>query len=71
MAVHTVTYGIEGSGIRRLKEISNTQAGISLIDGETVATAETAALTDGPSFSPVIVTVTVAVEVPPSPSVTV
>lgn len=41
MATHALTYGVEGSGIRRLKEISNTEAGVSLIDGETVATAET------------------------------
>ncbi|NQT11150.1 MAG: hypothetical protein HQ582_00275 [Planctomycetes bacterium] len=41
MATHTITLGIEGSGIRRTKTITNTQAGINLIDGEEVATGET------------------------------
>lgn len=41
MATHTVTLGIDGSGVRRSKNISNTQAGVALIDGETVATGET------------------------------
>ncbi len=41
MATHRIKLGIEGSGISRSKEVSNTQAGISLIDGEEVATAET------------------------------
>ena len=41
MAKHTITYGIDASGISQSKPISNTQAGVNLIDGETVATAET------------------------------
>jgi len=41
MAVHKIKLGVEGSGISRNKEISNTQAGVAMIDGEAVATAET------------------------------
>ena len=41
MATHTVKFGIDGSGRARNKEISYTEAGVALIDGETVATAET------------------------------
>lgn len=41
MAEHTITLGIDGSGVARSKTIINTQAGVSLIDGETVATGET------------------------------
>jgi hypothetical protein len=41
MAIHKIKLGVEGSGISRNQEISNTQAGVNLIDGETVATAET------------------------------
>ena len=41
MATHTITLGIEGSGVSRSKTIENTQAGVSLIDGEAVATGET------------------------------
>jgi hypothetical protein len=41
MATHKVTLAVEGSGVSRSKDISNTQAGVALIDGETVATAET------------------------------
>jgi len=41
MATHKLTLAVEGSGVSRTKDISNTQAGVALIDGETVATAET------------------------------
>jgi len=41
MASHKIKFGIEGSGISRNKEISYTQAGVVLIDGEEVATGET------------------------------
>jgi hypothetical protein len=41
MATHKVTLAVEGSGVSLTKDISNTQAGVALIDGETVATAET------------------------------
>ena len=41
MATHKLTYAVQGSGISLTKDISNTQAGVSLIDGETVDTAET------------------------------
>lgn len=41
MANHTLTLGVNGSGINISFDISNIQAGVSLIDGESVATAET------------------------------
>jgi hypothetical protein len=41
MATHTLTLGVAGSGISRSKEIGNTQAGVNLIDGETVTTGQT------------------------------
>lgn len=41
MATHTLTLAVDGSGVRRSQNISNTQGGVSLIDGEEVATAET------------------------------
>lgn len=41
MATHKITLAVEGSGISRTQDISNTQAGVTLIDGETVATSET------------------------------
>lgn len=41
MAVHKLTLAVEGSAVSRTHDISNTQAGVALIDGETVATAET------------------------------
>jgi hypothetical protein len=41
MATHKLTLAYEGSGVSRSNTISNTQGGLSLIDGETVATAET------------------------------
>ena len=36
MATHTIKLGVDGSGISRNKEVGNTQAGVSLIDGEEV-----------------------------------
>jgi hypothetical protein len=41
MATHNLTLGVSGSGVAREKTISNTQAGVALIDGETVSTGET------------------------------
>lgn len=41
MAAHKLTLSVEGSGVSRTKDISNTGGGVALIDGETVATAET------------------------------
>lgn len=41
MATHKLTLAVEGSGVSRSKEISNTQAGVALIDGETVTTGQT------------------------------
>jgi hypothetical protein len=41
MATHTITYGIDASGISQSNTISNTQAGVNLIDGETVVHGET------------------------------
>ncbi len=41
MATHKIKLGVDGSGVARNKEIENTQAGISIIDGEAVATSET------------------------------
>jgi hypothetical protein len=41
MASHTITQGIAGSGVTRTKTFSYTQAGVAMIDGEEVATAET------------------------------
>ncbi|NQT40316.1 MAG: hypothetical protein HQ581_22675 [Planctomycetes bacterium] len=41
MATHTLKLGVDGSGVARNKEISYTQAGVNLIDGETVADSET------------------------------
>jgi hypothetical protein len=38
MATHTITLGVDCSGFSRSKEISNTDNGVSLIDGETVIT---------------------------------
>lgn len=41
MATHKLTLAVEGSGVSRTHDISNTDGGVALIDGETVATAET------------------------------
>ena len=41
MATHKLTIAIEGSGISISHDISSTDFGVMLIDGETVATAET------------------------------
>lgn len=41
MATHKLRYIVEGSGISVDKEISSTGTGVALIDGETVATAQT------------------------------
>jgi hypothetical protein len=41
MATHKIKFAVEGSGISRLKEIENTQGGVSLIDGEQVSTGQT------------------------------
>ncbi len=41
MATHTIKLGVDGSGVARSKEISNTQAGVNIIDGETVADSST------------------------------
>ncbi len=41
MATHVLKYGVGGSDVSRNDDVSNTQAGVALIDGETVATAET------------------------------
>ena len=41
MATHNLTIAYEGSGVSRTHTISNTQGGVSLIDGETVADSET------------------------------
>ena len=38
MATHKVTMGVQGSGVSQSKDISYTNTGISLIDGETLAT---------------------------------
>jgi hypothetical protein len=41
MATHTLTLGVDGSGVNRDIKIANTQVGVSLLDKELVATAET------------------------------
>lgn len=41
MAIHTLKYGVAGSGVNINGDVSNEEAGVSLIDGEPVATAET------------------------------
>ena len=41
MATHVLKYGVAGSAVDLRNDVSNTQAGVSLIDGEEVATAET------------------------------
>lgn len=41
MATHKLTLGVEGSGVSRLKEISETQYGVALIDGDPVSTGQT------------------------------
>jgi hypothetical protein len=41
MATHKITLAVEGSGVSKTKDISNTQGGVALIDGETVADAQT------------------------------
>jgi hypothetical protein len=41
MATHTLTLGVDGSGVARSIKVENTQVGVALIDGEPVATAET------------------------------
>lgn len=41
MATHYLTIGVSGSGIARSKTISKSGTGVALIDGETVATAQT------------------------------
>ena len=41
MAEHTLTLGVDGSGVSRSKTVVNDQVGVSLLDAEPVATAET------------------------------
>ncbi len=41
MAIHVLKYGVAGSDVSLDRNVSNEQAGVSLIDGEAVATAET------------------------------
>lgn len=41
MALHTLTFGVDGSGESRSIKVTNTQVGVALIDGESVATPET------------------------------
>jgi len=41
MAEHTITIGVNGSAVGRRQTITSTQAGVNLIDGETVATGQT------------------------------
>ena len=41
MAVHELTLGIDGSGMSRSIKIENTQVGVALLDGETVADSTT------------------------------
>lgn len=41
MATHKLTLAVEGSGISKSRNISDTAAGISSIDGETVSTGQT------------------------------
>ncbi len=41
MATHTLRLGVDGSGVARSKAIVYTQAGVNLIDGETVADSST------------------------------
>ena len=41
MATHTLSYGIGGSGITQSQNVSNTQVGVAILDGEPVATGTT------------------------------
>lgn len=41
MAIHVLKFGVAGSGMSKNKDVSNTQVGVALIDGESVATPET------------------------------
>ncbi len=41
MAVHTLTLGVDGSGMARSIKISNTQVGVALLDAEPVADSTT------------------------------
>ena len=41
MATHTLSYGIGGSGITKSQNVSNTQVGVAILDGEPVVTAST------------------------------
>jgi hypothetical protein len=41
MATHTLTYGVDGSGVARSVKVTNTQVGVSLLDGEPVADSTT------------------------------
>lgn len=41
MATHNLKLSVSGSGVTREQTIATTQGGVVLIDGETVATAET------------------------------
>ena len=41
MAEHTLIYGITGSGVTQSKNVSNTQVGVALLDGEPVADSAT------------------------------
>jgi len=41
MATHTLLYGITGSGVTQTQNVSNTQVGVALLDGEPVATGTT------------------------------
>ena len=41
MAQHTLKYGINGSGIAKNVDVSNTQVGVAILDGEPVADSTT------------------------------
>lgn len=41
MATHTLTYGIDGSGVARDVKVARTQVGVALLDGEPVADSTT------------------------------
>ena len=41
MATHTLSYGVGGSGIATSQNVSNTQVGVAILDGEPVADSAT------------------------------
>ncbi len=41
MAIHTLEYGVDGSGISRNVKVTNEQVGVALLDGEPVADSAT------------------------------